>query len=72
MVRCFYELSFEKLNRSEKDKVQKILINFFAGDKHVEEIAKLAIVFTQSTRKIRLKTFKFTIQIRVGFHSGKY
>ena len=55
-----------------KTKYRKYSSIFFAGDKHVEEIAKLAIVFTQSTRKIMFKTFKFTIQIRVGFHSGKY
>ena len=41
------------------------------GDKHVEEIAQLSLMFIQSTKKMRFpKGARASLQISVGFHSG--
>ena len=41
------------------------------GKKHVEEIAKLALVFISTTKKIRFaKDLKVNLKISVGCHTG--
>ena len=42
------------------------------GKRHVEEIAKLALVFISTTKKIRFaKDLKVHLKICVGCHTGK-
>ena len=55
--------AFKKRSKT-KDEMKK---------KHVEEIAKLALVFMSTTKKIRFsKDVKIVLKICIGFHSGKY
>ena len=64
-------ISFQSSGRNNYY-ITHIIISFInLGKKHVEEIAKLALVFISTTKKIKFaKDLKVHLKICVGCHTG--
>ena len=67
------QLAFNHQERKKNYYITHILLISFInlGKKHVEEIAKLALVFISTTKKIKFaKDLKVHLKICVGCHTG--
>ena len=67
------KIAFNHHNSSPNNYISHILLISFInlGKKHVEEIAKLALVFISTTKKIKFaKDLKVHLKICVGCHTG--